>query len=109
MQRTTHASNDVRRRLPAAEKQRELVAAEAVQLFRCPERALRDACERAQDVVADCMPETVVRVLEIVEIEECQAEGRGTGEEQVELFFERAPVRQTGERITPRLCSGEQK
>ena len=89
--------------------QRELVAAEAVQLFRCPQRALGDACERAQDVVADCMPETVVRVLEIVEIEQRKTEGRSTGEEQVELFFERAPVRQAGERIAPRLRAGEQK
>jgi len=109
MHRTTHARNNMRRRLSAPEEQRKLVAAEAVQLLGRAQRALGHACERAQDVVADCVAKTVVGVFEVVEIEQRKTEGRPIREERVESFVERATVRQAGQRVAARLGERERE
>jgi hypothetical protein len=109
MQRATYTRNDVHRRLAAAPQQRELVASEAVQLLCHTQRALGYACERAEHVVADGMTEAVVRILEVVEVEQRKTEGRSLPEERVEPLVEGATVRQAGERIAARLCAGEEE
>jgi len=109
MQGATHARDNVRCRLSALEEQRELVAAEAVQLFRRTQRTLGHACERAQNVVADGVAETVVGVFEVVEVEQRKTEGGPSPEQHVEPFVERATVLQAGERVTARLRAGEQE
>src|SRR5690349_25141569 len=64
---------------------------------------LRDPRELAQDGVARLMAELVVRPLEVVEIEQRDAERALARRELVEPLVERAPVEQAGEPVAARL------
>ena len=105
-----HAARDELRGEPLArDEDRQLVAAEPVRLLRGAEGARGDAGDLSEHVVAGRMTVGVVEALEIVQVEEGDAERLALGVRQqlVETLLERAAVRQPGERVAAGLVVRE--
>ena len=94
----------------SGEQQAELVAAEAGDGVALPQQALEALGERGQQPVAVLVPQRVVDLLEVVEVEEDERDtlvaAAGLGRAQyAEAVAEQRPVGEAGEPVVERLAS----
>lgn len=72
------------------------------------EQSCPAAGEFAQEVVAELVAERVVEALEVIKVEDGNAQvarrARGMRDLACQLFFERTPVQETGQRVA--ACNG---
>ncbi len=103
------ARDELRGEPLARDDDRQLVAAEPVRLLRRAEGARGDTGDLSEHVVAGRMTVGVVDALEIVQVEEDEAERLAFGVRQqlVESLLECAAVRQPGERVAAGLVVRE--
>ena len=87
---------------------RELVAAEPEDLLVRADRAQEDAGERREHVVARRVAESVVDLLEVVDVEEHEGDV-GRLDQCVEVLVEGATVREPGQRVAACLGEGQRR
>ena len=96
-------------RAGVGENQHEFLAAVSTDDVARADLRLEQTAQLAQHHVADIVPERVVELFEMVEIQHDDTEGPGTtlGASQFALegFFEIAPIEQSGQRVADRLAA----
>jgi hypothetical protein len=96
-QRADPVSDDFGRLKLAVDQDRELVAADAGQRVGRSDAPPKPLADREQQLVAACVAEPIVDLLEVVQVDEYQHEWAAT-DRRVETLGEQHPVGQTRQR-----------
>ena len=99
--------NEQRGLAPSVDEHRELLAADPEDAFVGAHAAAEDDGDPAQDLVALLVAARVVQPLEVVEVEQDEAERVVARDRRLEPLLEGAPVRKPGQHVAPRLRAAE--